>query len=39
MTLKEEGGSRKNTAERLGVSPRTLRYKLAKMRELGIGVF
>ena len=36
-TLKEEGGSRKNTAKRLGISPRTLRYKLAKMREIGIG--
>jgi two-component system response regulator FlrC len=35
-TLKEEKGSRKNTAQRLGVSPRTLRYKLAKMRELGL---
>ncbi|MFT6221725.1 MAG: two-component system response regulator FlrC [Candidatus Endobugula sp.] len=35
-TLKEEGGSRKNTAERLGISPRTLRYKLAKMREVGM---
>jgi two-component system response regulator FlrC len=36
-TLSEEGGSRKNTAERLGISPRTLRYKLAKMRDMGIG--
>lgn len=36
QTLKEEQGSRKNTAERLGISPRTLRYKLAKMRELGL---
>jgi two-component system response regulator FlrC len=35
-TLKEESGSRKNTAERLGISPRTLRYKLAKMREAGL---
>jgi two-component system response regulator FlrC len=35
-TLREENGSRKNTAERLGVSPRTLRYKLAKMREAGL---
>lgn len=35
-TLEEEGGSRKNTAERLGISPRTLRYKLAKMREVGM---
>ncbi|WOH37699.1 sigma-54 dependent transcriptional regulator [Thalassotalea fonticola] len=29
-------GSRKEVAERLGVSARTLRYKLAKMRESGI---
>jgi len=34
--LKEERGSRKRTAERLGISPRTLRYKLAKMREQGV---
>ncbi len=31
-------GSRKAVAERLGISPRTLRYKLAKMRELGFPV-
>ncbi len=37
-TLREERGSRKNTAERLGISPRTLRYKLAKMREQGMNV-
>ncbi|MGH1441237.1 MAG: sigma-54-dependent transcriptional regulator [Cellvibrionaceae bacterium] len=37
-TLKEENGSRKNTAERLGISPRTLRYKLAKMREIGLSL-
>lgn len=37
-TLKNEGGSRKNTAERLGISPRTLRYKLARMRDDGINV-
>ncbi len=37
-TLKEEKGSRKNTAERLGISPRTLRYKLAKMREIGFNI-
>jgi two-component system response regulator FlrC len=34
-TLRESGGSRKTTAERLGISPRTLRYKLARMREVG----
>jgi two-component system response regulator FlrC len=37
-TLKSEGGSRKNTAEKLGISPRTLRYKLAKMRDIGISL-
>lgn len=37
-TLKAERGSKKHTAEKLGISPRTLRYKLAKMRENGIDV-
>ncbi len=36
--LKEDQGSRKAVAERLGISPRTLRYKLARMREQGIAV-
>lgn len=31
-------GKRKEVAEKLGISPRTLRYKLAKMREQGIEV-
>lgn len=31
-------GRRKDVAERLGISPRTLRYKLAKMREAGIDI-
>jgi len=31
-------GSRKFAAERLGISPRTLRYKLARMRDAGITV-
>lgn len=35
QTLRQERGSKKNTAERLGISPRTLRYKLARLRELG----
>ena len=35
-TLRDEGGSKKNTATKLGISPRTLRYKLARMRESGI---
>lgn len=33
--LRMEGGKKKETAERLGISPRTLRYKLARMREDG----
>ena len=35
-TLQACNGSRKVVAERLGISPRTLRYKLAKMRDSGI---
>ncbi|MFA7553479.1 MAG: sigma-54 dependent transcriptional regulator [Spongiibacteraceae bacterium] len=37
-TLRHEKGSRKNTAEKLGISPRTLRYKLARMRDVGINL-
>lgn len=37
-TLHACQGSRKEVAERLGISPRTLRYKLARMREVGIEV-
>lgn len=37
-TLKEENGSRKTTADRLGISERTLRYKIARMRESGMAV-
>ncbi len=33
-----ECGSRKAAAEKLGISPRTLRYKLARMRQQGIRV-
>lgn len=36
--LQEASGSRKTTAEKLGISPRTLRYKLARMKESGISV-
>ncbi len=36
--LREGEGSRKFAAERLGISARTLRYKLAKMRETGADV-
>lgn len=35
-TLVACSGSRKRVADTLGISPRTLRYKLAKMREMGI---
>lgn len=37
-TLRKLKGSRKKTAEKLGISPRTLRYKLAKMRDAGAPV-
>jgi len=37
-TLQSLSGNRKLTAEKLGVSPRTLRYKLAEMRDLGYPV-
>jgi two-component system response regulator FlrC len=37
-TLQACHGSRKDVAERLGISPRTLRYKIAKMRESGIEI-
>lgn len=36
QTLRDVNGRRKSAAERLGISPRTLRYKLARMRESGI---
>ena len=36
--LRTGNGSRKWAAEQLGISPRTLRYKLAKMREAGIPI-
>lgn len=38
QTLKKQRGRRKETAEALGVSARTLRYKLARMRDLGINI-
>ncbi|MDP5053820.1 MAG: sigma-54 dependent transcriptional regulator [Congregibacter sp.] len=38
QALDSSGGSRKETAERLGISPRTLRYKLARLREQGISL-
>ena len=36
--LRQDGVSRRSVAERLGISPRTLRYKLARMRRSGIAV-
>ncbi len=36
--LDEGKGSRKFAAEKLGISPRTLRYKIARMKEAGIDV-
>lgn len=38
QTLHDEKGSRKVTAEKLGISPRTLRYKIARMKESGVAV-
>ncbi len=37
-TLKDQRGNRTFTAKKLGISARTLRYKLAKMRDHGINV-
>jgi two-component system response regulator FlrC len=37
-TLTACQGSRKDVAERLGISPRTLRYKIARMRDSGIQI-
>ncbi|MCC5810647.1 MAG: sigma-54-dependent Fis family transcriptional regulator [Ectothiorhodospiraceae bacterium] len=37
-TLEQQQGSRKATAEQLGISVRTLRYKLQRMREQGFSV-
>jgi len=37
-TLRNFKGSRKKTAEKLGISPRTLRYKLAKLRDAGASL-
>ena len=37
-TLKQEKGCRKTTAEKLAISSRTLRYKLAKMKVFGFKV-
>jgi two-component system response regulator FlrC len=34
--LRNNAGSRERVARRLGISPRTLRYKLARMRAAGL---
>ena len=36
--LQAGNGRRNSVAESLGISPRTLRYKLARMREVGISI-
>ena len=36
--LRSANGSRREVAEKLGISPRTLRYKLARIRSAGIDV-
>ncbi|MFT6431553.1 MAG: two-component system response regulator FlrC [Halopseudomonas sp.] len=36
--LRAERGRRKEAADKLGISPRTLRYKLAQMRDAGLDV-
>jgi two-component system response regulator FlrC len=36
--LRTDQGNRQLAAKRLGISPRTLRYKLAKLREAGIEI-
>jgi two-component system response regulator FlrC len=38
QALRESMGNRKAVAEKLGISQRTLRYKLARMREKGIDI-
>ncbi len=38
QTLVEVGGNRKEAAARLGISSRTLRYKLARMRQEGLEI-
>lgn len=37
-TLRDENGSRKNTAAKLGISERTLRYKIARLRDAGVPI-
>ncbi|EKE75422.1 sigma-54-dependent transcriptional regulator [Gallaecimonas xiamenensis] len=37
-TLEACNGSRQAVAEKLGISPRTLRYKLARLRDAGVSI-
>jgi two-component system response regulator FlrC len=36
--LRDENGSRKNAAAKLGISQRTLRYKIARLRDAGVPI-
>jgi len=36
--LQRGGSSRTRIAEKLGISPRTLRYKIARMRAAGVNM-
>jgi two-component system, response regulator FlrC len=36
--LREGNGNRQQAAQKLGISPRTLRYKLARLREQGVSL-
>jgi two-component system response regulator FlrC len=36
--LRSGNGNRRYAAEKLGISPRTLRYKLARLRDMGVAV-
>ncbi|MET0012529.1 MAG: sigma-54 dependent transcriptional regulator [Sedimenticola sp.] len=36
--LRDANGSRKHVAERLGISQRTLRYKIARLKEAGVAI-
>jgi two-component system response regulator FlrC len=38
QALQAERGNRQAAARRLGISPRTLRYKIARLREQGLGM-
>jgi two-component system response regulator FlrC len=38
MAAMAVSGNREKAAEKLGISPRTLRYKINKLRDLGMAV-